>query len=408
MPWQPPVLVHPGVSRRTALKAGALGLAGFTLSPALSAKAQAAAGGDFVAVEHDRQTIYHSPQTPGFTSWVGAWTMPDGSLMVSFTQATGPVAGRPSVPEEVRHKLTWPPAGHPGYDMTGLDLTNVHLRSTDTGKTWKQVSADPFKTCMNGVSGEAETALADGTVIRGVFGFYLPYNPELPQTGYLQRSRDGTLTWGDPEVLLDPDKYSCWPRRIRVLRDGRIIVLLGVAHVPAGSHTRSEFSKLVEPKLVVSSDQGQTWKGPVAAVPSEQQGGWTEELDAAELINGDLLCVFRRANDAQRWQGVLKKTEDTWVASQVSSSILPHSGQPELLATREGPILHLATSGIHWTTDAGQSWNPLEVPGTAYYPRSVQASDGRIFAFGHVGADDAYGAVDQAIVMDSFRLAGKD
>lgn len=27
---------------------------------------------EFTAVEHQRQTIYHSPQTPGFTSWVGA------------------------------------------------------------------------------------------------------------------------------------------------------------------------------------------------------------------------------------------------------------------------------------------------------------------------------------------------
>ena len=53
---------------------------------------------EFFAVEHQRQTIYHSPQTPGFTSWVGAWTMPDGSLMISFTQATGPVEGRPQAP----------------------------------------------------------------------------------------------------------------------------------------------------------------------------------------------------------------------------------------------------------------------------------------------------------------------
>src|SRR4051812_37216141 len=40
--------------------------------------------GDFAASNHLRQTIYHAPQKPGFTSWVGAWTMPDGSLMVSF------------------------------------------------------------------------------------------------------------------------------------------------------------------------------------------------------------------------------------------------------------------------------------------------------------------------------------
>lgn len=27
---------------------------------------------DFVAVEYQRQTIYHLPQTPGYTCWVGA------------------------------------------------------------------------------------------------------------------------------------------------------------------------------------------------------------------------------------------------------------------------------------------------------------------------------------------------
>ena len=50
------------------------------------------------AIEHKRQTIYHSPQKPGYTSWVGAWTMPDGDLMVSFTQATGPAKDRPQAP----------------------------------------------------------------------------------------------------------------------------------------------------------------------------------------------------------------------------------------------------------------------------------------------------------------------
>ena len=79
----------------------------------------------------------------------------------------------------------------------------------------------------------------------------------------------------------------------------------------------------------------------------------------------------------------------------------------ELLATREGPVLHVATTGIHWTTDAGKTWTPLKVPATAYYPRSVQAADGRIMILGHVGGDDAYGSVDQSIVMDSFRLMKK-
>lgn len=313
--------------------------------------------GDLVAIEHQRRTIYHSPQKPGFTSWCGAWTMPDGSLMVSFTQATGPVAGRLRAPKEVQDKLTWPPPGQPGYDMTGLDLRNVHLRSTDAGKTWKQVSADAFKSCMNGVSGEAETALADGTVIRGVFGFYLPYDAEVPKTGFLQRSSDGTKSWGKPEVLLDPAKYTTWPRRIRVLRDGRLVVLLGVAPLAAGSHTRDELSKRLRPTMVVSSDKGKTWKGPIPAIPKEQPDGWTEEFDVAELAAGDLLAVFRRASDTKRWQGLLKKAGDVWIAGKAGPSVLPHSGQPELIATREGPILHVATSGIHATSDAGTTWD---------------------------------------------------
>jgi hypothetical protein len=370
--------------------------------------------GQFSSVDHARRTIYHSPQTPGFTSWVGAWTMADGSLMVSFTQATGPVEGRPRAPKEVQHQLTWPPPGRPGYDMTGLDMRNVHLRSTDAGKSWKQVSADAFKSCMNGITGEAQTALPDGTIVRGVWGYYLPYNPELPKTGYLERSADGSMTWGKPEVLLDPAKYSAWPKRIRVLRDGRLIVIGGVAYVPANSRTRAEYNRLFEPLLMVSSDNGRTWTGPVSVVPAKHRRNWGgEEFDAAELPNGDLLCVFRRIDPAGggrevRWQGVLRKSDDTWIPGDVGPAPFPHSGHPDVLATREGPILHVATSGVHWTGDAGRTWHKLDVPGTAYYPRAVQAADGRIFVFGHVGGDDAYGKSDQSIVMDSFRLVRND
>src|SRR5207237_6538778 len=134
--------------------------------------------------------------------------------------------------------------------------------------------------------------------------------------------------------------------------------------------------------LVVSSDKGKTWKGPIPAVPKDQREGWTEEFDVAELATGDLLCVFRRESDTKRWQGLLKKSDDTWVPQKAGPSVLPHSGQPELLAAREGPILHLATSGIHWTDDAGKTWHKLKIPGTAYYTRSVHTAQVRIHVFG--------------------------
>lgn len=368
---------------------------------------------EFSAIEHQRQTIYHSPQTPGFTSWCGAWTMPDGSLMVSFNQATGPVEGRPQAPREVQHRLSWPPPGHPGYDMTGLDMHNVHLRSTDAGKTWTQVSADPWKSCMNGSAGQAQTAFPDGTIIRGVVGQYLPYNPELPKTSFLQRSTDGSQTWGKPELFLDPEKYLVFLKLARLLRDGRLILLGGVAPIPANTRTRAEWSGLFEPLLMVSNDQGKSWQGPVAVIPEKHRVNWGgEEFDAAELANGDLLCVFRRPDPNKsgrevRWQGVLKKSGDAWTPGEVGPAPFPHGGMPELLATREGPILYLATSGIHWTSDAGTTWHKLDVPGTAYYPRSVQTADGRIFVVGHVGGDDVYGKSDQSIVMDTFRLKSR-
>lgn len=130
------------------------------------------------------------------------------------------------------------------------------------------------------------------------------------------------------------------------------------------------------------------------------------------MPDGDLLCVFRRFdphNDQTevRWQGRLKKQGPTWVPVNVRPAPLPHSGHPELLATREGLILHVATTGIHWTRDAGRSWHRLNVKPAHAYPRSVQTPDGRIYIFAHMGGDNAYGAVDQSITMDTFRLNGR-
>ena len=378
----------------------------------------------FRIVEFSKRTIYHSPQTPGYTCWTAIWNMPDQSTMVSFTQATGPLKGRPKAPPEIRKRLNWPPtiSGETSgtgeaYDMTGLDLANVHLRSTDGGTTWKQVSADPFKSCMNYSAGEAETSLTDGTILRGVFGFYLPYD-DVPQTGFIQRSTDGSKTWGPPELVLDPKNYSYWPRRIRMLKDGRVIITGAMAEIPAASRTRKEYSGLLRPILMVSEDDGRTWLKPVEVLPEELRKPPYpgEEYDVAELPNGDLLLVFRWAvYDSstgkfireERRQSLLKKINQTWEPGSIRLAPFPHSGHPELLATREGPIFHLATSGISWTIDGGENWHDADVEGTSYYPRAVQLPDGRILCVYHDGGDNGYGDVDQSIGTCSFRIVAK-
>ena len=72
--------------------------------------------------------------------------------------------------------------------------------------------------------------------------------------------------------------------------------------------------------------------------------------------------------------------------------------------TREGIISHLATDGIKWTADLGQTWTTHDIPGTPYYPKAIQLKDSRIIVIGHNGSDDKYGTVDQSIQMQSFRL----
>src|ERR1035438_3392947 len=37
------------------------------------ANVDASEGRSFKAIDYARKTIYHSPEKPGFTSWVGAW-----------------------------------------------------------------------------------------------------------------------------------------------------------------------------------------------------------------------------------------------------------------------------------------------------------------------------------------------
>jgi len=366
------------------------------------------------ASDHQRRMIYHSPQTPGFTSWTGTWLTPEDELMVVLTQATGPIEGRARGPKDVLEKLSWPPPGLPKYDMTGLDMRNIYLRSTDIGETWNTIAEDPFVSPLNGVSsGEGHLSLPDGTILRGVTGMYLPYNPELPQTGFLQRSTDAGKTWGAPEVYMDPKQYTTYSKRLRLLADGRLVMLGGLTHAPLESLDRSQHNDpgLFESLFMVSEDDGKTWTR-ITIVPPEHITEWdSSEYDVAELPNGDLLCVFRRLDPEThktqvRWQGYLKKTGKTWVpdAKTFRPAVFAKSGHPELLATREGVILHIATTGVHWTVNAGQSWHRLNVPPTRYYPTSVQTPDGTICIFAHVGGDDPYGKRDQSIVMDSFRL----
>jgi hypothetical protein len=359
---------------------------------------EGAPSGPVHGTDFERSVAYHSPQTPGYTAWTGVWTMPGGELMTAFAQVTGPI---PSPPDR---------------DWASHDVSAVYLRSSDGGRNWEEFRSDPVEGPPQAYSGQATIGLEDGTLLRRVNGEDLRGFTRGPRTAYLQRLEPGAKDWSEPTYLLDPERYTYNVSRIQELRDGRLVATGNFWEIPAGERDPTAEIPLDQQGwlLMVSDDEGRTWRDALTVPPENQVQ--PNEWDVAELENGDLLAMMRTRDPANpaaqvRRQALLEKDGDGWTMGAPQPTPFPHSGHPELLATEEGVVLHVATSGIHYTPDAGETWDRLVFPGasepyrSAYYPVSVQDPDGDIFVLSHSGGDDDYGEHDQAIVMDRFRLA---
>ena len=170
----------------------------------------------------------------------------------------------------------------------------------------------------------------------------------------------------------------------------------------------------IQKTMFVSADQGKTWGSPITLMPLSV--GNCEESDFAELPNGNLMWIHRASHakpdgsytHSDRMQSITRKVGDTFVADPSITLPWPHSGFPCELMTREGIILDLCNTGSHWSSDNGATWHGLTADGQAlatyYYPRALQTADGTIVVISHVGGDDVYGAVDQSIYQQTFRL----
>ena len=354
------------------------------------------------AVEVSERIIYHSPETPGYTSWVGLWQLPDGRLRCDFRQLTGP-----------RDKPV---------------STVPVLESKDGGATWACLTAGAAGVALPPadyyqVSAEAcrgMVVLADGTMVRPIWP-----PATLEASGSVRRSSDGGKTWSPDIHIMPVTAYRTWPTLIRGLADGRLVLFAGCWRRGDTTHGNAMNPNMAK-MMFVSADKGLTWSAPIPLMPTAV--GVCEESDFCELPNGDLFWIHRAEHfpDRQteipalgarmgptppesygysdRLQSLARKQGDTFIPGPCAAAPFPHSGYPAVLSTQEGLILHLGTDGVHWTADAGTTWSRLNVPGTPYYPKALQRADGTIVCIGHRGADDVYGSVDQAVVQQTFRL----
>jgi len=135
------------------------------------------------AIDYREKTLYHSPETPGYTAWVGLWQLPDRRIRCGFLQLTGPKGNTES--------------------------HSPNMESVDGGQTWKMLPLPP----TDFESGRGMAVLNDGTLVRCA-----------PQ---IHRSTDGGKTWGPPIHLLPPETYLVRAHLIRPLRDGRLVASAG-------------------------------------------------------------------------------------------------------------------------------------------------------------------------------------
>lgn len=339
------------------------------------------------------QVIYHSPETPGYTSWCTLWRTPADELRVAFQQVTGPVE-----------------------DRTKRKNVTVILASTDEGTTWKKVSEVPARPALDAPDaqfyaapgssafcGHGIATLTDGTLITGL------WSSGAEKSGYLQRSGDAGRSWSKPIYFRDPQTYKTYPTQIHRLRDGRLMLVAGSV-----KQAEAKTAKYLLKEVFESRDGGATWSH-VWTMPVEV--GSCEESDFVELDvhgderGGDLLFIHRAEHfsgdqyvSSDRLQNIFHRKGDGWEIGPCTAVPMPHSGFPELLKTREGSILHIGTDGVWQTGPELSTWARLNLPGSPYYPRATQLKDGRILVVGHVGGDDVYGKVDQRVIQQTFRL----
>ena len=328
--------------------------------------------------------IYHSPETPGYTSWTGLWKLPNGTIQANFIQATGP--------------------------QNNPVITYPVLESHNSGLTWTRVAGDIPTGYSRGMA-----VLPDCAMVRPVTTFAFYPDGILHRTNTftgVERSTDGGVTWGQPIDLVSRDDYQlCYPMIIRPLSDCRLVAVAGLV---AGDVAPKDVSKNITKTMFVSSDQGQTWGEPIVLISPKD--GFCEESDFVELPGGDLLFIHRAhhvSGDGKvyqdRRQSRVSRVGDTFVPNPPNPTVhFDGRGLPCELMSKEGVILNMDIRGSYWSDDQGRTWNKLMAGGqplrTNYYPRAVQADDGMIVVVSHKGSDNVYGTFDQAIMVQTFRL----
>ena len=377
------------------------------------------------AVDFTSRKVYHSAQTPGYTSWVSFFPGERGQWYLTCEEVT-----RPASPLPRSTAQQWFQMGLPsGYDKSQYLMEAVILESTDDMKSWNVISRQPYHH-HHSVHQFATARTADGRFLRFIWACY-SLDPSVRPNEVLYTSDDNGETWRKEPPFHDAHFVS-YPHRLRTLRDRTLVLAVPMgrrwgagADLPIRTCTDLNAVGGMQMTLFFSYDQGRAWEGPLPIL----SGQAVSETDFVELPEGHLLVVNNSIfpnpgrqfvyRDGRQWTpGPLERALDV---RKNSDGPLPqgakpgdYSWVPETVCLTEDGILVgcLRCSVYQWSDDLGLTWRPLEgapdLSPEMYQPWIRYLGDGRVVCAGHYGHDDAISGkrvADQYVLVHEFKLA---
>jgi hypothetical protein len=337
-----------------------------------------------------RRDIYHSPLEPSYVCWAILWKERDGTLKVSFVEATGELTA-------------WPPTYN--FNSGDIEYYLKTLVSKDGGATWQdtgwredldglwEVNPDHhirhvfqaqdgsllrnYCHSLPGQLTQYNRLAYDESKVMSVF----PFSTGDKFEGHRKfsttwRSLDGGRTWEEIHVSR-PDSLF-FVTGFHQLRNGSIVATGAIRN----SETNCDTWQV---GLTESHDGGRNWS-PVQILAENDDAlvrqGMGEESDFVELDDGRLLLLERTdgAGINMMQMYLTRNASGRWHASTPQTHpLFVHSGYPYLHRASDGTVFYYCHTSIKYSCDDGRTWHAIPL-GYSYYGQLVETAPGHMVA----------------------------
>ncbi len=363
-----------------------------------------------VASDFESRIVYHSKQTPGYTSWVSFFPGELGRWYLSCEEVTRPEKPLPKMSRERWYEVAMPV----GYDKSQYLMEAVILESDDGMRTWREVSREPYH-YHHSIFQYATARTRDGRFLRFVSAWH-SLDETVRANEIFYESSDNGKTWRKMPPF-HHDHFFSYPHRMRTLRDGTLVLALPLSPAfgrgtdrPVRTARNLDAIGEMSMTLWFSYDDGRSWSGPLPIYG----GQVVSETDFVELSDGNLMCI-NNSIFANPGRQIIYREGTRWTPGPLERS----RGQtkwgdanqvPETVAMSKGGVLVgcMRAGAYSWSDDLGLNWQRLEgIPemGPEVYQPWIHCLGGnRFVCAGHYGADDAIGRKDQHLTLHSFNV----